>query len=199
MPQKNAAGQEAVTSRARRLGRPSKIELDRLFAQRGFKDVRWIDPAEIVTAEWVRMKCRFGCREYGRNAACPPNTPTVDECARLFREYRRAAVFHFAKAVDRPEDRHAWTRKLNLELVKLEHDLFKSGLVKVFLLFFDSCGICFECTADRSACKEPLLARPTPESMAVDVFSTVQKIGYPIRVLSKYDQEMNRYAFLLID
>ncbi len=35
--------------------------------------------------------------------------------------------------------------------------------------------------------------------MAIDVYATVRKIGYPIRVLSAYDQEMNRYAFLLID
>jgi len=34
--------------------------------------------------------------------------------------------------------------------------------------------------------------------MAVDVFETVRKIGYPIEVLYDYSQEMNRYAFLLI-
>jgi len=193
MPQKNAL-------RKARPGRPSAKELERVFAARGFKDVRWIDPAEIVTAEWVRMKCRFGCREYGRNAACPPNTPPVDACTRFFREYRRAAVFHFAKKVDRPEDRHAWTRQLNLELVKLEHELFfRLGLFKVFLLFFDSCGVCLECVAERAACKEPTLARPTPEGLGVDVYTTVRKIGYPIEVLPDYDREMNRYAFLLVD
>jgi hypothetical protein len=35
--------------------------------------------------------------------------------------------------------------------------------------------------------------------MAMDVFATVRKIGYPIQVLSDYSQEMNRYAFLLIE
>jgi len=34
--------------------------------------------------------------------------------------------------------------------------------------------------------------------MAVDVFTTVRNIGYPIEVLYDYSQEMNRYAFLLI-
>jgi len=199
MPRKSASGRKPGPRKARP-GRPSEKELERMFAARGFKDVRWIDPAEIVTAEWVRMKCRFGCREYGRNAACPPNTPPVDACTRFFREYRRAAVFHFAKKVDRPEDRHAWTRQLNLELVKLEHELFfRLGLFKVFLLFFDSCGVCLECVAERAACKEPTLARPTPEGLGVDVYTTVRKIGYPIEVLPDYDREMNRYAFLLVD
>jgi predicted metal-binding protein len=173
--------------------------LKKLFAKHGFSDYRWLDPAEIVVAEWVRMKCLYGCREYGRNAACPPNAPPVDACARFFREYRRAAVFHFAKTVERPEDRHAWSRKVNLELLKLEEDVFKAGFVKAFLLFFDSCGICLECAPSRTACKKPKLARPTADALAMDVFSTVRKLGYPINVLSDYDQEMNRYAFLLID
>ena len=33
--------------------------------------------------------------------------------------------------------------------------------------------------------------------MAVDVYSTVLRAGYPIEVLSDYNQAMNRYAFLL--
>jgi len=178
---------------------PGAKGLEKLFAKHGFSDYRWLDPAEIVVAEWVRMKCLYGCREYGRNAACPPNAPPVAECARFFMEYKRAAVFHFAKTVDRPEDRHAWGRKLNLDLLKLEQEVFKAGFVKAFLIFFDSCGICLECAGSRTACKEPKLSRPTADALAVDVYSTVRKLGYPIRVLSDYDQEMNRYAFLLIE
>jgi len=177
---------------------PSR-DLEGLFVARGFEDFRWIDPRQIVTAEWVRMKCRYGCVEYGHNAACPPNAPSVAESARFIREYRRIAVFHFAKTVPQPEDRHAWSRKLTLELVKLEHELFKAGFVKAFLLPFDSCNICLECPGTRTACKEPKLARPSPDALGIDVFTTVRKIGYPIKVLADYDEEMNRYAFLLVD
>lgn len=198
MAQKRSAEAKAAPRKPRR-GRTGNKELERLFAERGFTDVRWIDPKEIVVAEWVRMKCRYGCGEYGRNAACPPNAPSVAECARFIREYRRSAVFHFPKKVDRPEDRHSWGRKLNLQLLKLEQELFKHGFFKVFLIFFDSCGICLECAASRTSCKEPKLARPTADALGIDVYTTVRKIGYPIQVLSEYDQEMNRYAFLLID
>jgi hypothetical protein len=34
--------------------------------------------------------------------------------------------------------------------------------------------------------------------MAVDVFSTVRKAGYPIEVLADTSLAMNRYAFLMI-
>jgi hypothetical protein len=35
--------------------------------------------------------------------------------------------------------------------------------------------------------------------MAIDVYATVRKVGYPIEVLTEYSQAMNRYAFLLIE
>ena len=34
--------------------------------------------------------------------------------------------------------------------------------------------------------------------MAMDVFSTVKKIGYPIEPLTDYTLAMNRYAFLMV-
>ncbi len=51
----------------------------------------------------------------------------------------------------------------------------------------------------REACKHPLAARPSPESMAVDVFATIRHYEYLVEVLSDYSQTMNRYAFLLIE
>ena len=176
-----------------------KQVLEDMFHVRGFADFRWIDPASIVVAEWVRMKCQFGCGEYGRNASCPPNVPPVPECGRFFREYSEAVVFHFVKKLDKPEDRHAWTKEVGRKLLDLERDVFVSGHPKAFILLLDSCTLCETCTGRRTSCKEPRLARPTPEAMAVDVFSTVRAAGYPIEVLSDYTQEMNRYAFLLVE
>ncbi|MBN2206980.1 MAG: DUF2284 domain-containing protein [Candidatus Aminicenantes bacterium] len=173
--------------------------LESLFRERGFRDFRWIDPKAIVVAHWVRMKCRFGCGEYGRSAACPPEVPSVEDCERFFRDYETAVVFHFEKAVARPEDRHAWTRTIDGRLIDLEREVFLSGRRKAFLLPMDSCLLCDPCTGRRATCKEPRRARPTPEALAVDVFATVRSIGYPIEVLSDFAQTMNRYAILLID
>jgi len=174
-------------------------ELEALFAQHGYTDFRWIKPEDIVVSQWVRMKCTFGCGEYGRNATCPPNVPSVSECRRFFDEYSAAVIFHFERKVEKPEDRHAWSRGVNQELVKLEKTVFLAGYQKAFLLYMDSCCICAECPGKREECKNPRSARPSPESMAIDVFTTVRQYGYPIGVLSDYSQAMNRYAFLLIE
>lgn len=173
--------------------------LETLFEKRGFRDYKWLDSKEIVVSQWVRMKCFFGCPEFGKTAACPPNVPSLSECRDFFLEYSQAVIFHFEKAVEKPEDRHAWTRKINLRLLKLEREVFLLGYQKAFLLFMDSCTLCSPCPGKRDECRYPKQARPAPEAMGVDVFSTVRKVGYPIKVLSDYSQKMNRYSFLMIE
>jgi len=173
-------------------------KIEEIVRHHGYMDYKWIDPKTIVTAEWVRMKCTFGCPGYNKSASCPPNVPSVSTCRRFFDEYREALVLRFEKEVAKPEDRHAWTRKINLELIKLERDLFLLGYPKAFVLFMDTCGICPECAETRDECKDPGRMRPAPDSMAVDVFTTVRRIGYSIQVLDRYNQKMDRYAFLLI-
>jgi predicted metal-binding protein len=177
----------------------SKAELEILFDRWGAADHKWINPADIVVAQWVRMKCMFGCDDYGRVGSCPPNVPSVAECRTFFSNYSECAIFHFAHKVDKPEDRRGWSKDINANLLKLERDVFLAGYPKAFLLFMDRCRLCVTCPGSRSACKDPLSSRPSPEGMAIDVFATVRQVGYPIEVLSDYSQEMNRYAFLLIE
>jgi predicted metal-binding protein len=172
--------------------------LDEIFKKKGYTDYKWIDPQKIIVARWVRMKCTFGCAEYGRGGACPPNTPSVADCEQFFNEYSDAIILHFEGTMDKPEDRHAWSRKINAKLVKLEREVFLVGYERAFLLFMDSCCFCKECTGDRQTCKEPGMARPAPEAMAVDVYSTVRQYGFPINVRTDYDQKMDRYAFLMV-
>ncbi len=176
----------------------NRKQLEELFLKHGFEDFTWINPQNIVVSQWVRMKCLFGCEEYGSNACCPPNTPSVDECRGFFREYDEGVVFHFVKRVEKPEERHEWIRSINEKLLSLEREVFLTGNPKTFLLFGGSCSMCKECPRERVACNNKRSARPPPEAMAIDVFSTVTQLGYPIEVLRDYEEAMNRYAFLLV-
>ncbi len=177
----------------------SHKELEALFEKRAYGDFKWIKPEDIVVSQWVRLKCMYGCGDYGRNSSCPPNVPSVLECRQFFDEYNTGVIFRFHKVLDRPEDRHGWTRKINQGLLALEREIFLAGYERTFLLFMDTCHICEDCRGAREECNNPKSARPTPEAMAVDVFSTVRQYGFPIEVLSDYTRTMNRYAFLLIE
>jgi len=146
------------------------------------------------------MKCTFGCKNYGKCGTCPPNTPSVADCRDFFRGYKTGVVFHFTKCVDKPEDRFAWTRQVNRKLLELEREVFLSRILQrpSFCLWIHVISVNHVLESEKNV-KIRKQARPTPESMAVDVFETVRKIGYPIGVLYDYSQEMNRYAFLFIE
>jgi len=101
-------------------------------------------------------------------------------------------IFRFSKKVEKPEDRFAWTRKVNLKLLKLEREIFLGGQKRAFLLFMDSCFICEECAEEKDQCRSPRMARLASEAMAVDVYATVRENSFPIAVLPDYDREMNR-------
>ena len=181
-----------------KLSEKERCALEELFQGRGYPDFRWIDPGEIVVAQWVRTKCMFGCPNYGQKAACPPQTPSVAACERFFKEYQEAVVFHIRVQFDNPPDRFFWYKKETIKLARLERELFLDGYEKTFFLLFGGCVICKDCRKERAQCNHPEIARPAPEAMAVDVYSTVKKIGYPISVRTHETQFMDRYVFLML-
>jgi predicted metal-binding protein len=173
--------------------------VEEILAEREYGDFAWIEPSEIITAQWVRMKCEFGCHHYGTCAVCPPNVPSLADCVRFFSEYSQALLLKFSGTVEKPEDRHDWTRKINGGLLNLERAVFLAGYHKAFVLFVDPCNFCEACVPTKNDSEHPKNARPSPEGLGVDVFATARKAGKPIVVLEDYDREMNRYAILLVD
>ena len=172
---------------------------EKIFKDFGYNDFRWIDAKNIEIAQWVRMKCMFGCPSYGKSASCPPNVPSVAECRELMAEYQTAVIFHFQKQCGPDESVVAWTNQINKELIEVEKAVFFQGYPKTFLMAVDECSICAECTGHRETCKQTKLSRPTAEALAIDVFSTVRKAGYDIQVLTKKSDMMNRFAILLVE
>lgn len=161
-----------------------------------------IDPGEIVVANWVRMKCTFGCPHYGTHPTCPPHVPEVETCRAFFSEYLRGYVLRLPLHLDNPEERHKKTRQMNRKLLGIEKAVFLQGHHKAFMLFVDPCNVCGDCrvSLDRGGdCSQRQSARPSPEAMAVDVFKTVRKLNMPIQVLTGKTQPMNRYAILLVE
>lgn len=174
-------------------------QLEQLFIEHGCGDFKWIEPRDIVVSQWVRMKCQFGCEDYGTRVTCPPNNPSVAECENLFSEFGEAALFHFGRFFENPEDRYEWVKEVNANLFEIERAVFFRGHHKAFVIYIGPCSICASCIPERNACKHPRKARPSPEGLAVDVFSTARRCGYDINVLTDYDQAMNRFGILLVE
>lgn len=173
-------------------------EIDNMLKDQGY-DFKWISGHDVVVSQWVRMKCMYGCPEYGTKGACPPYVPSISDCREFISEYTKIAIIHFPKNIDDPDKRREWTRQVNADLVKLERNVFVAGYHKAFMLTMGSCYICKECTRTRMDCVDKKASRPTPEAFGVDVFATARKCGYPIDVLEDFGQTQDRYAFLLVE
>ena len=78
----------------------SNAVIESILAKQGLSDFKWINPKEIVVAQWVRVKSTFGCSDYGLGT-CPPNTPTVIDCDRFFKEYESGLIIRMSKYADK--------------------------------------------------------------------------------------------------
>ena len=90
-------------------------------------------PEQVVTAEWVRWKCLYGCAVAGRCLTCPPHSPTPEQTRRLLDEYETILLLRFDVLPDAAE----WTRPAAWVLervLRLERELFLGGRHKAFAI-----------------------------------------------------------------
>jgi predicted metal-binding protein len=163
-------------------------------------EAKVIDPASVITAPWVRLKCKYGCEMYGREYCCPPETPTPEQTREILDGYRRAILFHYKAAKKEGEDR-AKARKAFLDaLVRLEGEMFKEGYYKAFALLSGPCSLCAECEKSKNKpCNFGNRARPSMESCGIDVYQTAWNNGFPIQPLRHKGEPQNLYCLMLVD
>lgn len=153
----------------------------------GAREAKIISTETIVTAEWVRLKCQFGCDEYGRRLTCPPYSPTPEQTKRMVSEYKEAILIHGDKYTD--------IRKI---IVTLEREIFLAGYYKSLGLSAGPCNLCPLAKCPK-LCKHPELARPSMEACGIDVYATVRANGFPIEVLKNRTCKENYYGIVLIE
>lgn len=152
----------------------------------GAVEAKLILATSVVTAPWVRMKCRFGCGSYNTSHCCPPNTPTHRETQEILNCYHRALLIRCAN-----------DEIPTMIVTRLEREIFLAGYYKALGLGAGPCNLCEKCNPTR--CLHPKETRPSMESCGIDVFATVRANGYPIDVLVDRSCGENSYGLVLID
>jgi predicted metal-binding protein len=176
----------------------NKEKIESFLIEKGLADFTWIDPKDVVVAQWVRVKCTFGCSDYGLGT-CPPNTPPVSDCDRFFKEYNHGLIIRLNKFADKSAYPSDWSKEMTEKLLTIEKQVFLAGFHKVFLLNQTCCSLCKKCPGNRIECNDKEKSRPSPESFAVDVYQTVRNAGMEISVVAETPSAMNRIAILLVE
>lgn len=143
---------------------------------------------KVVVANWVRLKCQFGCGGWGRCLTCPPYSLTPEQTSKILSEYRKALLVH-------SKGSHPGLRKLMSEL---ERFAFLKGHYKAFAFCSGPCDLCDECNL-KGPCRHPREARPSMEACGIDVFGTAAAAGLPIHVAKNRQDETNYYGLLLVE
>ncbi len=150
----------------------------------GAKEAKIISAKTIVIAEWVRMKCQFGCDGYGQSLTCPPYSPTPEETRRAVSCYKYALLVR--------GDEYTGIHGL---IPDLEREIFLAGYYKAFGMGAGPCQLCEKCA---KFCRHPEKTRPSMEACGIDVYSTVRGNGYPVEVLKDAHCRGNYYGIVLI-
>jgi len=147
-----------------------------------------ISPRNVFTAEWVRVKCQFGCEGYGERLTCPPFSPTPQQTRRVLDEYEVGVLIHY--------DSEDWEQVKDI-VVTLEREAFLAGYYKAFGLGSGPCTLCESCHPEKG-CRHPEQARPSMEACGIDVYRTARTAGFPIEVVRDYSCPQNYYGLLLL-
>ena len=152
----------------------------------GAKEAKLVPTAQVFTAEWVRLKCQYGCGAYASSRNCPPYSPTPERTRKILDEFQTAILVH--------GDRTADIRKI---VVALEREVFLAGYYKAFAYACGPCRLCRECNLED--CTHPYQARPSMESAGIDVYATARGNGYPIEVVRDHTCDENYYGLVLVE
>ena len=158
----------------------------------GVDGAKVVDPHSVITGEWVRMKCQFGCSGFGMSHCCPPQTPTPEITRKVIDSYQRAILLH------RRLGRGERGKIFNETVVRLEIKIFLDGYYKAWSMGSGPCRLCKECDLT-VPCKHGFEARPSMESCGIDVFKTARDNEFPIDVVRTHEEERNIFGLILVE
>lgn len=155
-------------------------------SKKGALEVKVIHTSSIKTAAWTRLRCQYGCPNYGGNLCCPPFSPTTEETQRAIDNFSRALLVRFKTLSD--------AKKIAPEI---ERALFLDGRYKAFSFKGDGCGLCEKCNL--KTCVHTSQARPSMEGVGIDVYETVRRNGFKIEVLRNKEAQGSFFGLVLIE
>ena len=143
-----------------------------------------ITPDDVVFDGRTYLKCMFGCSDWGKGCTCPSRQGFFkpQEFETLLRKYRSVLVIHSG-------DKHIAQKAA----YAVEREAFFDGDALAFSM--SDCSLCAECAGKTGGgCRNVEQARPAFHSVGIDVFSTVRKLGLPLKTLREQGEEQNWYS-----
>lgn len=162
----------------------------------GVSRAQIVDTSHVVVANWVRLKCQYGCGGYGACLTCPPHSPVPEYTRRMLGEYSKGLLLQVENVtfLNRPRV----GSKLAQIVADLERGIFLDGYHKAFAMSAGPCRLCKPCDTSHP-CKEPHRARPSMEACGIDVYQTARNCGFALEVVQGTDCPYSYVSLVLIE
>jgi predicted metal-binding protein len=157
-----------------------------------------IHPDQVVVAEWVRLKCQYGCGEYGARLTCPPYSPPPEVTRQMLRHYREALLLCVEGAAGGGGEEDRQRRRLGEMVAALERELFLAGYYRAWGMGAGPCSFCGACNLE-GPCRFPRQARPSMEGCGIDVYTTVRQAGWEIEVVKTLQSPFRLFSLVLME
>lgn len=175
--------------------------------ENGATGAKVIPASGVAVAQWVRHKCQFGCRHFGKRFTCPPYAPSPQETADTLRNYQQALLVEFRgrRIGDYEEGNRNSIHKL---LFELERQAFLDGCHGAIAYTAGPCRLCKECPAEKleeaslfhkKDCLNPKMARPSMEAAGIDVYKTVRQAGFEIHVVREKGEPYTSFGLVMLE
>lgn len=159
--------------------------LEEFAREQGAYRAKVIDTGQLVIDNRVRLKCQVPvCPDFNRHLMCPPNSMPVEEFRSLCSQYSAALIVQVKS--DGFEDKQLVEAEKMLHSIinKTEGRALSEGSYLAAGFIASSCKLCPECVGINSGepCRHPYQARPSIESMGVDIFKTANNAGMDFKL-----------------
>ncbi len=199
--------------------------LAKLALEKGATDAKIIPTTKVVVEDRVVLKCKVGCKQYGKTLACPPYTPSAEEFRKIVSEYSYAMFMKFVsnaqadtevlkklmvaetdptvskeikeKAAKFWKDWKEDKQNILQSVVDLEKAAMNKGYSLALSFISGHCQLCEKCNTETRICRHPELARWSEDAVGVNVKKTAANAG--ITVTFPFAKNPESFAMLLID
>jgi len=155
-----------------------------LALSHGAENVVAVTPEDIVFDGRTILKCMFGCNDWGKGCTCPSRDGflSMKQLKKLLKKYKTVLIIH---SRDKKTAQKA--------SIAVENEAYLDGDALVFSM--SDCALCAECAGRNDLpCRNKMTARPAFHSVGIDVFTTVNRLGLPLKALRSEDEEQNWYS-----
>jgi len=199
--------------------------LAKLALEKGAANAKIIPTTKVVVEDRVVLKCKVGCKQYGKTLACPPYTPSAEEFRKIVSEYSYAMFMKFVstaqadtevlkklmvaetdptvskeikeKAAKFWKDWKEDKQNILQSVVDLEKAAMNKGYSLALSFISGHCQLCEKCNTETRICRHPELARWSEDAVGVNVKKTAANAG--ITVTFPFAKNPESFAILLID